>query len=197
MKDGDRCRDAAPSAHELCASPPRRWDIFHDKSPVTNSFGEQAGDKPFLQLPESPDAFKNAQWEAIAPYYAALASADIADGQVPQWLAAWSRLDALVGEAATLAMIAYTANTANPAAEEAHLRFAMEISPKMDEQQVRLARRLLETGYSEPALKTTLAKFRTDAAIFREENVPRFAQLEEIEAGYDKLVGGLSVEWDG
>jgi oligoendopeptidase F len=164
---------------------------------VNNSVGEQAGDKPFLQLPESPDAFKNAQWDAIAPYYDALASADITDGQVPQWLGAWSRLDALVGEAATLAMIAYTANTANPAAEEAHLRFAMEISPKMDEQQVRLARRLLETGYSEPALKTTLAKFRTDAAIFREENVPRFAQLEEIEAGYDKLVGGLSVEWDG
>jgi oligoendopeptidase F len=150
-----------------------------------------------LELPDSPEAFKDAQWDAIAPYYEALASTPIAAGQVPQWLDAWSRLDALVGEAATLAMIAYTADTANPKADEAHLRIAKEIYPKMDEQQVRLARRLLETGYSEPALKTTLAKFRTDAAIFREENVPRFAQLEEIEAGYDKLVGGLSVEWDG
>ena len=166
-------------------------------SPVTNSRGEQGGGDHFLDLPESPDAFKNAQWQAIAPYYDTLASVVIPPGEVPRWLAAWSCLDALVGEAATLAMIAYTGNTADPKAEEAHLRFAMEIYPKMDEQQVRLARRLLETGYSEPALRTTLAKFRTDAAIFREENVPRFAQLEEIEAGYDKLVGGLSAVWEG
>ena len=164
---------------------------------MISSRGDAGSGSPFLQLPDSPDAFRDAQWDAIAPYYETLASVAIAPGAVPQWLSAWSRLDALVGEAATLAMIAYTANTADPKAEEAHLRFAMEIYPKMDEQQVRLARRLLETGYSEPTLRTTLAKFRTDDAIFREENVPRFAQLEEIEAGYDKLVGGLSVEWDG
>lgn len=158
---------------------------------------DRRGGSRFLQLPDSPDAFKDAEWEAIVPYYNALASAEVAPGEVPQWLAAWSCLDSLVGEAATVAMIAYTANTADPKAEEAHLRFAMEINPKMDEQQVRLSRRLLDTGYSEPALRTTLAKFRTDAAIFREENVPRFAQLEEIEAGYDKVVGSLSVDWEG
>ena len=163
---------------------------------MTSPLGPEGG-SDFLLLPDSPDTFNDAQWESIAPYYDTLATAEVAPGDVPRWLSAWSRLDALVGEAATLAMIAYTANTADPRAEEAHLRFAMDIYPKMDEQQVRLARRLLSTGYSEPALRTTLAKFRTDAAIFREENVPRFAQLEEIEANYDKLVGGLSVEWEG
>lgn len=148
-------------------------------------------------LPESPDAFIDATWDDIAPYYDALAAADIAPGQEREWLATWSRLDALLGEAGSLAMIAYTANTADEKAEAAHLRFAMEIYPRVDELQVRLARRLLAMGYSEPALETTLKKFRTDAEIFREENVPRFAKLEELEAGYDKVVGGLSVEWEG
>lgn len=148
-------------------------------------------------LPETPDAFIDATWDDIAPYYDALAAAEITPGQEREWLATWSRLDALLGEAGSLAMIAYTANTADEKAEAAHLRFAMEIYPRVDELQVRLAKRLLALGYSEPTLETTLKKFRTDAAIFREENVPRFAKLEELEAGYDKLVGGLSVEWEG
>ena len=171
-----------------------------DHTTTTSSVNDSSGGPPSGRLPvlpASPDAFRDASWETIAPYYEALARAEIAPGQEREWLATWSRLDTLIGEAATLAMVAYTANTADPAAEAAHLRFAMEIYPRLDEQQVRLARRLLELRYSEPALETTLANFRTDAAIFREENVPRFGQLEELEAGYDKLVGGLTVEWDG
>jgi oligoendopeptidase F len=73
----------------------------------------------------------------------------------------------------------------------------MEIFPKLEEQQVRLAKRLLELGWSRPDLDTTLRRFRTDIEIFREANVERFAQIEELSAGYQKLTGGLSVEWDG
>lgn len=149
------------------------------------------------RLPDSPAAFMDATWNDVAPYYDALAAAEIIPGRERDWLAVWSALDAMLGEAGSLAMIAYTANTADEAAEAAHLRFAMEIYPKVDEQQVRLARKLLALGYTEPGLETTLKKFRTDDAIFRQENVPRFARLEELEAGYDKVVGGLTVEWEG
>ena len=162
---------------------------------TTGAMNDARGGLP--TLPESPDAFIEATWDDIAPYYDALASAEITPGREREWLATWSRLDELLGEAGSLAMIAYTANTADEKAEAAHLRFAMEIYPRVDELQVRLAKRLLALGYSEPALETTLKKFRTDAAIFREENVARFAKLEELEAGYDKIVGGLSVEWEG
>lgn len=148
-------------------------------------------------LPDSPSAFIDATWEDVAPYYETLANVELSPGRERAWLTAWSALDAMLGEAAALAMIAYTANTADEAAEAAHLRFAMEIYPKVDEQQVRLARKLLATGYTEARLETTLRKFRTDAEIFREENVPRFSKLEELEAGYDKIVGSLSVDWEG
>ena len=62
------------------------------------------------------------------------------------WLAAWSRLEELITEAAAEAMIAYTADTGDPAREAAHLRFSAEIFPQLEEQGVRLARRLLATG---------------------------------------------------
>jgi oligoendopeptidase F len=73
----------------------------------------------------------------------------------------------------------------------------MEIFPQAHEQGVRLSKRLLELGYSRPGLETTVARFRTDAEIFREANVPLFAELEELSAQYQKIVGGLTVEWQG
>ena len=39
--------------------------------------------------------------------------------------------------------------------------------------------------------------FRTDIDIFREENVPLFTQLEELVSEYQKITGGLEVEWEG
>ena len=149
------------------------------------------------ELPASPEVFVTATWDDVAPYYESLATAPLGAEQVEEWLSAWSRLDALVGEAGTLAMIAYTGDTADAAKEAAYLRFSTEIFPKVDEQEVRLAKRLLDLGWSRPDLETTLRRFRTDAEIFRESNVPLFAELEELSAGYQKIVGGLSAEWDG
>ena len=154
-----------------------------------------------IVLPESPAVFANATWSDIAPYYEALATAPmetpVRSEEIEAWLASWSRLDTLVGEAGTLAMIAYTGNTANEDAERAYLRFSMEIFPTLEEQQVRLARRLVDLGWSRPDLETTIRRFRADIEIFREANVARFAKLEEYSAAYQKRTGGLSVEWDG
>ena len=152
-----------------------------------------------IDLPASPEAFRDAAWDDVLPYYNRLADAPLTgeQGEVDAWLAVWSRLDTLVSEAGTLAMIAYTGNTADEVAERAHLRFSMEIFPRLEEQQVRLARRVLDLGWSRPDFETTLRRFRTDIEMFREANVSRFAQIEELSAGYQKITGGLSVEWNG
>jgi oligoendopeptidase F len=155
--------------------------------------------RSMIELPASPEAFRDATWDDVVPYYDALAAAPLeaTSASVEPWLATWSRLDTLIGEAGTLAMIAYTANTADEAREQAYLRFSMDIFPKLEEQQVRLARRLLELGWTRDDLETTLRRFRSDIEIFREANVERFSRIEELSAGYQKLVGGLSVDWDG
>jgi oligoendopeptidase F len=154
---------------------------------------------PTIELPASPEAFREATWADVLPYYDTLAtvSLDASSASVEPWLATWSRLDTLIGEAGTLAMIAYTADTADEVCEAAYLRFSMEIFPRLEEQQVRLARRLLDLGWSRPDFETTLRRFRSDIEIFREANVERFSRIEELSAGYQKLVGGLSVDWDG
>lgn len=148
-------------------------------------------------LPSSPDAFAAATWDDVAPYYEALATEPLDSETVEPWLERWSTLEELVAEAGTLAMTAYTGNTADPALEAAYLRFSTEVFPKMDEQQVRLARRLLDLGWSRADMEELLKQFRTDAEIFREANVPLFAELEALGASYQKITGGLSVEWNG
>ena len=169
-------------------------------TPVAPAGSHQPPFTPIIALPLSPDAFRDAAWEDVLPYYDRLATLGlIPEGSmdVEAWLSTWSLLDTLVGEAGTMAMIAYTADTADTEAERAYLRFSMDIFPRLEEQQVRLARRLLDIGWTRPDFETTLRRFRTDIEIFREANVERFAQIEELSAAYQKITGGLSVDWDG
>jgi oligoendopeptidase F len=137
------------------------------------------------------------RWEDIAPYFDELAGRELEPETTEGWLREWSRLEELVTEAAARAMIAYTVDTGNPDKEADHLRFSTEILPQMEERSVELAGKLLETGYSPPELSTTLARFRTQIEIFREENVPIFAELEEHSARYQRITGSMTVEWEG
>ena len=56
---------------------------------------------------------------------------------------------------------------------------------------------MLGLKWSRPDFETTLRRFRADIELFREANVDRFSQIEELSAGYQKITGGLSVDWDG
>jgi oligoendopeptidase F len=148
-------------------------------------------------LPPSPSAFAKASWDDVAPYFDDLAARPFEPSTIEAWLAEWSRLEELVTEAAARAMIAYTIDTSDREKEADHLRFSTEVLPRMEERSVELARRLVESGHSTPDLVTTLARFRTQIEIFRDENVPIFAQLEEHSARYQRITGSIMVEWEG
>jgi oligoendopeptidase F len=151
---------------------------------------------PF-SFPKSPAELADATWPAIAAYYDALASAAPSRATAREWLQRWSLLEELVNEAASQALIAYTGNTADAAAEARYLRFVTEIQPNAEARQTGLAQLLIATGIDDADLAVLLREFRTTVSIFREANVARFAQIEELSAAYQKLAGGLSVEIDG
>jgi oligoendopeptidase F len=145
----------------------------------------------------TPAALTDATWEDIRPLYQELVDRPIDARTIEAWLADWSRVEEVVSEAAALAMMAYTCDTADQAKEAAHLRFSAEILPRMEELEVELARRLLEAGFTGPDLAVTILRFRTAAELFREENVPLNIEIEEYCTAYQKLTGGLTVQWDG
>ena len=150
-----------------------------------------------LTLPGTPDAFKNATWEDILPYYDALAARPLDRSNVEAWLADWSAFESLLSEAGALASFAYTCDTSDPAREEAQLRFGTQISPKAREQRVRLQERLVELDYERPGLETTVQRFRNQMQLFSAANVPLFAQLSKLETEWSKVNGAMTVDWDG
>ena len=150
-----------------------------------------------VTLPTTPEAIADFTWSELAPHYEALLGAPLAPNTLREWLRNWSALDEVVDEAYTVSMVAYTADTRDANREAAYLRWASEIAPKLHEVRVKLGERLLPFELELGDLTVMLREIRTDVAIFREENLPRMAELEELEAAYDKIVGGLTVMFDG
>ena len=117
-----------------------------------------------------PADLADATWETIKPLYDAVALAPLSNETVEAWLATWSRLEELVSEAASLAMIAYTCDTTDPAKEAAYLRFSSEILPQAEEQGVRLARLLVASGlYGARARSAAAAIPHLDRALPRSQ----------------------------
>ncbi len=143
----------------------------------------------------TPADFADARWEDILPRYKDLAQRPLDD--VDAWLCDWSALESVLGEAATLASIAYSTDTSDPEREAAHLRWSSEIGPRAAEQGVRLARRLLERGHSRADLETVVRRFANSNDLFREENVAIHAELSRLSARYQKITGAMTVQWDG
>src|SRR5258708_34599768 len=91
-----------------------------------------------VALPESPDAFADATWEDIAPYYEALATSPLDRANVEAWLADWSLFESLLSEAGALASFAYSCDTSDPARDAAPLKFGTQIPPKARDPRGRL-----------------------------------------------------------
>jgi oligoendopeptidase F len=150
-----------------------------------------------MRLPESPAAFADATWDDIRPYFEELVERPLSTDSVERWLADWSALDSMLSEASALAQFAYTCDTADPAREAAQLRFGTQIGPRAHEQRSRLQARLVELGYVREGLDTTVRRFRNQVELFREQNVPLFAELSRLETEWSKTNGALTVDWDG
>ena len=148
-------------------------------------------------LPDSPEAWSGADWPTIEAPYARLAAATLDESTADAWLASWSRLEELLTEASSLAMIAYTTDTRDPGREATHLRFSTDILPRATEASVGLARRLLDSGITRPGLETALRRFRASADIFRAENVAHQSALESVSADYQRITGGMTASWEG
>ena len=148
----------------------------------------------------TPDQFTDATWDDILPLYQELVNRPLDPGDtvaIEAWLNDWNDLDTAIAEASSVANVEASRDTEDPVKEEASLRFSGDIGPIRAEQVVRLANKLLDSGYTRPDLETTLRRFRTDRDIFREENVPLQQELQKLNSQYNKLSGGMTVRWNG
>ncbi len=146
-------------------------------------------------LPTSPEDLRDATLDDLKPLYQELVERPLDD--VDAWLEDWSRLESLLQDAAYTAETAYDRDTQDAAKERAALRFSSEINPQLEPLRVQLARRLVESGHTRADLETTIARYRNRIELFRAENVPLVSESEKLSSQYSKVVGAMTVEWEG
>ncbi|MBB6098314.1 oligoendopeptidase F [Deinobacterium chartae] len=134
-------------------------------------------------------------WADLEGRYAELEAQALSAASVSGWLHAWSELEKEVAESATALSLAADLDTADEAAQQALERFIAEVSPKVAVASQRLKDKLLALEGHSPAEeeRMMLRRFRTDAALFREENVPLEAEHQRLMNEYGRITGGQVV----
>ncbi|HWG85992.1 MAG TPA: M3 family oligoendopeptidase [Deinococcales bacterium] len=138
-------------------------------------------------------------WESIEPHFRSLEQEDLTAEGVPQWLARWSELEKAIGEAGVAAYRARTEDTTDEAAERAYLHLVENVQPRVRVASNALKAKLLAVpGLSPtPDTEVLLTRFRAEAAAFREENAPVYAELAVMGSEYDRIAGAMTVTLDG
>jgi oligoendopeptidase F len=136
-------------------------------------------------------------WPDFKPYYSDLEGRTLSASSVQDFLSDWTRVAELVEEAFSRLHVAKTVNTADRDAEQRFNVFLEDTYPKWEEAEQRLKEKLLKTGVVPQGFRIPLQKMRTEAEIFRLENLPLFVEEHKLATRYDKIVGAQTVEWEG
>jgi oligoendopeptidase F len=154
-----------------------------------------------LELPTGIESVDARKWESFAPFYEELQQRSPGPADAHEWLRDWSRLTALTHEAGALVYINKTLDTTDPQREEAFLAYVENVEPKLRLAEQALKERLLALVDAGADLGEGMAQIirhmRTEAELFREQNVPLFTELAKLSNEYDNITGGLQTEWNG
>lgn len=151
----------------------------------------------FDSLPKTIDEFSSWDWERIEPCFEHLACRHITPQNVDSFLLDWTRLASLVIETGERLQVATTLDTTDEAAETRLNHYLDTVMEPFASQSQRLKQHLLASGLMPAGFEMPLKQIRTDAELFREENVPLETEEQKLGNEYDRVVGAQTVEWDG
>jgi len=151
----------------------------------------------FSSLPHSVAEFMDWPWSQMEPYVAELAERPFNSETLSAWMADWTRIHDLISEMYSRLSVATTVDTTDKEAERRYNNYLDEIYPRANEWDQKLKERLLASGLEPKGFTVPLRNMRTEAALFRQENLS--LESEELKLGteFDKIIGAQTVEWEG
>jgi oligoendopeptidase F len=164
-------------------------------------FGELA---PYEARKFVPATARMGDWAEVEPLFDQLeqrldAARDVS--ALESWLRDWGELSAALDEEMARRYIAMTCHTDNVEAEKAYLAFVEGVEPRTKPRQFRLEQRYLQHPALEDLPEATYEVFnrsvRVSVELFREENVPLETEESKLGQQYQKVSGGMTVEFDG
>ncbi len=151
----------------------------------------------FSSLPANAEKLLSWQWSDIEPYYRDLEQRRLDSGSIEHWMADWSKIYSLVDEVYNRLYVATTTNTADPEAKRLFDDYLDNVQPRFKQTEQALKKRLLESGLCPRGFEMPLKRMRTEAEIFRQENLPLLSQEQKLRAKYSSLTGSQTVKWQG
>lgn len=148
-------------------------------------------------LPTDAKSILKLRWNDYEPCYQELESPPLNEENIQAWLDDWSKLAATADEQYWRLYIATTVNTADQAVEEGFNRYIEDIQPSVKTAEQKLKEKILASDLSPKSFETALRMMRAEAEIFTEENFPLLAEEQKLATEYNKLIGSLSVIWEG
>jgi len=151
----------------------------------------------FQSRPTDAKSILALTWSDYEPHYKELDGRELNRENIEAWLNDWSTLAATADEHYWRLYIATTVNTADKDSEERFNKYIEEVQPAAKTAEQKLKDKLLASGLSPKSFETGLRMMQAEAEIFTEENLPLLAEEQKLVTEYNKLIGSLTVMWDG
>ena len=149
-----------------------------------------------------PAEFVVTDWNSLEPYFRELEERPLATrAALEKWLLDMSELEAVLSEDICWRQIKMTCDTENKSLEEAFNYFCLEIQPKIQPYADRLNKRLIENPHTQELdprdYFSYLRSVRKRIELFRESNIPLFAEASVLGQQYGMISGKMTVEMNG
>jgi oligoendopeptidase F len=151
----------------------------------------------FHLLPTDAKSILALKWADYKPYYDELEARELSRENIEAWLDDWSTLAATADEHYWRLFIATTVNTADRESEEQFNKYIEGIQPATKTAEQKLKAKLLASKLSPKSFETGLRRVQAEAEIFTEENLPLLAEEQKLVTEYNKIIGSLTVLWEG
>jgi oligoendopeptidase F len=148
-------------------------------------------------LPDNIHDFMQWSWSQIQPYFEELQNRPLTSENVVEWLNDRAELNQRIDETYSRLYVATTVDTTDEQAESRFNAFIENVVPPARVADQRLKEKLLESGLEPEGYEIALRNLRTQAELFREENVPLFTEEDKLRTEFDKIIGAQTVEWEG
>jgi len=149
-----------------------------------------------------PEGFVVTDWNSLEPYFRELEDRPLdTRAELEKWLLDMSELEAVLSEDISWRQIKMTCDTENKSLEESFNYFCLEIQPKIQPYADRLNKRLIENPHTQELdprdYFSYLRSVRKRIELFRESNIPLFAESSVLGQQYGMISGKMTVEMDG
>jgi oligoendopeptidase F len=148
------------------------------------------------------EEFRVDSWETLEPLFQELLEREISSvNELEDWIKDLSEVEAVLSEETAWRYIRMNIDTTNEEYAKAFDFMVTEIDPKAAPYSDKFNRKLLESPYCDQLDKEKyeifLRALKMQIKLYREESIPLFTTLQQMQQKYGMITGSMSIEHDG